>query len=150
MIIGFLHERKTCFCTYIYVSKWHFFSLEKPMSKITPVFYIYICAKKHIFRFFLLSASAAPNAIKTNGFCLLFLHFGIPISLHLFIPSFPSSLPPPHLFSLPPSRISRKTRNRHISAALPRPPNPVPPSWYPSQTQVSLPNVPHKHKPSDQ
>ena len=45
MIIGFLHERKTCFCTYIYiyVSKWHFFWVEKPMWKITPDFYIYIC-----------------------------------------------------------------------------------------------------------
>ena len=33
MIIGFLHERKTCFCTYIYMSKWHFFSVEKPLGK---------------------------------------------------------------------------------------------------------------------
>ena len=33
MIIESEHEPKTSFCTYIYVSKWHFFSVEKPFAK---------------------------------------------------------------------------------------------------------------------
>ena len=35
MIIESEHEPKTSFCTYIYVSKWHFFSVEKPFAKWT-------------------------------------------------------------------------------------------------------------------